>query len=217
MIALALLLLQQPSPAPNPGAYWQQEVGYEIEARLDEPSGVLSGAQRIRYTNRSPDTLTTFSLHLYLNAFRPGSRWSDADSAEGRRRFNDLRDPDYAFNHVRNVRIMGTPVRPSYPFAPDSTIVRFDLPRPLSPGDSMSVDMDWDARPSTVPRRQGRQGRRFDFAQWYPKVVVYDRYGWAEHPLYPGRRVLRRVRVVPGGSRRRRGSGGRRHRGAGLR
>ena len=146
---------------------------------------MLSGAQRIRYTNRSPDTLTTFSLHLYLNAFRPGSRWSDADSAEGRRRFNDLRDPDYAFNHVRDVRIMGAPVRPSYPFAPDSTIVRFALPRPLSPGESMSVDMDWDARPSTVPRRQGRQGRRFDFAQWYPKVVVYDRYGWAEHPLYP--------------------------------
>jgi len=185
VIGLALLLLQQPAALPHPGTYWQQEVGYEIEARLDEPSGVLSGTESIRYTNRSPDTLTTFSLHLYLNAFRPGSRWSAADSAEGRRRFNDLRDPDYAFNHVRNVRIMGAPARPVYPFAPDSTVVRFDLPQPLPPGESMSVDMGWDARPSTVPRRQGRQGRRFDFAQWYPKVVVYDRYGWAEHPLYP--------------------------------
>ncbi|MEP7228115.1 MAG: hypothetical protein ABI785_12180, partial [Gemmatimonadales bacterium] len=185
MIVLALLLLQQSPTAPAPGAYWQQDVGYEIEARLDEPSGVLSGTERIRYSNHSPDTLTTFSLHLYLNAFRPGSRWSDADSSEGRRRFNDLRDPAFAFNHVRNVRIMGAPVRSAYPFAPDSTVIRFDLPRPLAPGESMSVDMDWDARPSTVPRRQGRRGRRFDFAQWYPKVVVYDRYGWAEHPLYP--------------------------------
>ena len=185
MIGLALLLLQQPPAVPHPGAYWQQEVGYEIEARLDEPSGVLSGTQRIRYTNRSPDTLTTFSLHLYLNAFRPGSRWSAADSAEGRRRFNDLRDPDFAFNHVRNVRIMGSSVRPVYPFAPDSTVVRFDLPHPLLPGESMAVDMGWDARPSTVPRRQGRESRRFDFAQWYPKVVVYDRLGWQEHPLYP--------------------------------
>ncbi len=44
-----------------------------------------------------------------MNAFRPGSRWADADSAEGRRRFNDLADPDFAFNHVRNVRIMGRP------------------------------------------------------------------------------------------------------------
>jgi hypothetical protein len=183
VIAIALLLLQQSaSAAPS---HWQQEVDYQITARLDEPSGVLSGTQRIHYYNHSPDTLTTFSLHLFLNAFRPGSRWAAGDSAEGRRRFNDLRDPDYAFNHVRNVMIMGTPVQPVYPFAPDSTVVRFTLPRPLLPGDSIALEMDWDARPSTTPRRQGRQGRRFDFAQWYPKVVVYDRYGWQERPLYP--------------------------------
>ena len=166
--------------------YWQQQVGYEITAALDEPRGVLSGAERIHYVNRSPDTLTTFALHLHLNAFRPGSRWADADSVERRRRFNDLKDPDYAFDHVRNVRIMGQPVEAVWPVAPDSTIVRFLLPKPLAPGDSMLVEMDWDARPSTVPRRQGRRGRHFDFAQWYPKVVVYDTHGWQEHPLYPG-------------------------------
>jgi peptidase M1-like protein len=185
VIGLALFLLQQPTATGYPSTYWQQEVAYEIEARLDEPSGTLSGTERIRYTNRSPDTLTAFSLQLYLNAFRPGSRWADADSAEGRRRFNDLGDPDFGFNHVRDVRIMGMPVRAIYPFAPDSTVVRFALPRPLPPDESMSVELGWDARPSTVPRRQGRQGRRFDFAQWYPKVVVYDRYGWEERPLYP--------------------------------
>ena len=91
MIALVLLALQQAAAAPV-NLPWQQEVDYEISARLDEPTGVLSGGERIRYRNASPDTLTTFSLHLYLNAFRPGSRWADADSAEGRRRFNDLRD-----------------------------------------------------------------------------------------------------------------------------
>ncbi|MGN6391535.1 MAG: M1 family aminopeptidase [Gemmatimonadales bacterium] len=189
MIILAMLVLQQVPAAPGPSPappYWQQDVAYEITARLDEPSGVLAGGERIQYHNASPDTLTSFALHLYLNAFRPASRWADADSAEGLRRFNDLKDPDFAFNHVRDVRIMGQAVTPLYPFAPDSTVVRFALPRPLAPGDSMSVAMDWDARPSTTPRRQGRAGRRFDFAQWYPKVVVYDRYGWEEHPLYPG-------------------------------
>ena len=74
MIALAFLVVQQTAAPSYPSAYWQQQVAYEIEARLDEPSGVLAGTERIRYTNRSPDTLTTFSLHLYLNAFRPGSR-----------------------------------------------------------------------------------------------------------------------------------------------
>ncbi len=185
MIVFAALLLQQPAPPAPPAPYWQQDVAYEITATLDERSGVLAGDQAIRYRNNSPDTLTTFSFHLYLNAFRPGSLWSAADSVGGRRRFNDLPDPEFAFNHVRNVRIMGRRVTPSYPFAPDSTVVRFKLPRPLAPGDSMSVALDWDARPSTLPRRQGRQGRRFDFAQWYPAVVVYDRHGWNEHPLRP--------------------------------
>ena len=188
VIVLALLALQQaPAETGSPASsYWQQEVAYTITVRLDEPSGTLGGAERIAYRNDSPDTLTSFALHLYLNAFRPGSRWADADSIEGKRRFNDLHDPDFAFNHVRDVRIMGQAVQPTYPFAPDSTVVRFALPRPLAPGDSMAIEMQWDARPSTVPRRQGREGRRFDFAQWYPKVVVYDRHGWEEHPLYPG-------------------------------
>jgi hypothetical protein len=184
MIAPAILLaisLQQPPPA----GYWQQRLDYRIEARLDEDRGTLSGTQQVRYHNNSPDTLRTVAFHLYLNAFRPGSRWADADSMEGRRRFNDLRDPDYAFNRVSEVTIGGLPVEPVYPFAPDSTIVRFALPRPVAPGDSFAVSMRWSARPSTLPRRQGRRERHYDFAQWYPRVVAYDRYGWAEHPLYP--------------------------------
>lgn len=187
LLLLVAAIQQQPmqrNPSPQAPA-WQQHVTYDITARLDEPSGVLSGTEQIVYENHSPDTLTSFSLHLHLNAFRPGSRWSDRDSVEGRRRFNDLKDPDFAFNHVRNVRIMGQAVTPVYPFAPDSTIVRFDLPRPLPTGGEMRIEMEWDARPSTTPRRQGRRGRRFDFAQWYPKVVVYDTYGWNEQPLYP--------------------------------
>ena len=183
---LALFALQQTAaPAAGPAPYWQQRVVYEISARLDEPTQTLSGDERVRYVNHSPDTLHTISFHLYLNAFRPGSRWSDADSAEQRRRFNDLKDPDYGFNHVRNVKVDGVAVQPVWPFGRDSTIVRFALPHALPPGDSMLVTMDWDARTSIPPRRQGRRGRQYDFAQWYPKVVVYDKYGWEEHALYP--------------------------------
>ncbi|HSE51597.1 MAG TPA: hypothetical protein VLB00_05380, partial [Gemmatimonadales bacterium] len=156
MLTPAILLalsLQQPFPS----GYWQQRLEYRIEARLDEDQGTLSGTQQVRYHNNSPDTLRTVSFHLYLNAFRPGSRWADADSVEGRRRFNDLRDPDFGFNRVSEVTIGGIPVEPVYPFAPDSTIVRFALPAAAAPGDSFAVSMRWAARPSTVPRRQGRR------------------------------------------------------------
>jgi hypothetical protein len=172
-------------PDSQPRGYWQQQVAYRITATLDEPSGVLAGRARITYVNRSPDTLRDFYVHQYLNAFRPGSRWAASDSIEGRDRFQHLKDPDYAFERITAARLMGEAKAPDYPFAPDSTVAHWALPRPLAPGDSIVVEVDWQARPSTLPRRQGRRGRRFDFAQWYPKVVVYDKYGWAAHPLYP--------------------------------
>lgn len=186
MSLLLALALQIASTAPSVSPqYWQQDVSYAIDASLDEAAGTLQGTQRVVYRNRSPDTLSTISFHLHLNAFRPHSRWAQADLAEGRHRFSDLRDPDFGMNQVRNVRIMGVPVTPIYPFAPDSTIVRFALPHYLPPGDSLVAELEWSARPSTLPRRQGRRGRAFDFAQWYPKVVVYDKHGWQEQPLYP--------------------------------
>src|SRR2546430_6161560 len=75
--------------------YWQQQVAYVISAALDEPSGVLTGRVRISYVNHSPDTLHDWFVHQYLNAFRPGSRWAAADSAEGRGRVQPLPDPAY--------------------------------------------------------------------------------------------------------------------------
>ncbi|HMG18501.1 MAG TPA: hypothetical protein VK573_07245, partial [Gemmatimonadales bacterium] len=66
MLPLLLLTL-----LASDSTYWQQRVAYEITASLDEPSGVLSGKARIRYLNQSPDTLRDFSVHQYLNAFRP--------------------------------------------------------------------------------------------------------------------------------------------------
>ena len=185
MLAFLLLVVAQ-GPADTAG-YWQQRVAYRITASLDEPSGVLTGRARITYVNRSPDTLRDFYVHQYLNAFRPGSRWAAVDSAEGRERFQHMKDPDYAFERITAARVMGggSDLKPDYPFAPDSTVAHWTLPRTLAPGDSLVAEIEWQARPSTLPRRQGRRGRRFDFAQWYPKVVVYDRYGWEAHPLYP--------------------------------
>ena len=180
MLPLLILLV-----ARDTVGYWQQQVAYRIIASLDEPSGVLTGWERITYVNRSPATLRDFYVHQYLNAFRPGSRWAAADSAEQRDRFQHLRDPDYAFERITAATLMGEALRPDYRYAPDSTVAHWRLPRPLGPGDSLVAEIAWQARPSTVARRQGRQGRRFDFAQWYPKVVVYDQYGWEDHPLYP--------------------------------
>src|SRR3989475_5727554 len=138
--------------------YGQQQVAYVITAALDEPSGVLTGHVRISYVNRSPDTLHDCFVHQYLNAFRPGSRWAAADSAEGRVRFQHLADPDYAFERITRATVMGRAIAPDYPYAPDSTVAHWTLPRPLAPGDSMMVEIEWRGGAPPPPPPPGAGG-----------------------------------------------------------
>lgn len=166
--------------------YWQQRVHYTIVATLDERAQKVRARGTLRYVNNSPDTLREMYVHQYLNAFRPASKWSEVDEREGRDRFQHLPDPHSGFERFSApVQVNGAAVTVDYPGSPDSTVAHFRLPAPLGPRDSLTVTFEWDARPSTLPRRQGRRGRQWDLAQWYPKVAVYDRGGWQHNALQP--------------------------------
>ena len=182
---LTLIAALAHAPAPQDTTYVRQGVDYRVEARLDESTHVLRGRARLRYTNRSRAALDTIYLHQYLNAFRPNSAWARRELQYGERRFQDLGPVDHAYERFTRVEVDGRAVRPAYPGAPDSTVAAIPLPRPLAPGATATVVMDWDARLSTLPRRQGRSGRNYSFAQWYPRVAVYERGEWVEHPLLP--------------------------------
>jgi len=184
--ALALsLALASPVAAQDTRPYWQQGVDYRIEARLDEGADVLHGRARLRYANRSPQALDTLYFHQHLNAFRPNSAWARREARFGELRFQNLGPEQHAYERFTSVRVNGREVRPVYPGAPDSTVVALPLAQPLRSGDSLVVEMDWNARLATVPRRQGRRGRHFDWAQWYPRISVFDRHGWDRQPLLP--------------------------------
>lgn len=164
---------------------FQQGVAYRIEAVLDETAQVLHGRARLRYTNRAPGSLDTLYVHQHLNAFRANSAWARRELQFGERRFQDLGSDEHGFERFTRVSVDGRAVSPVYPLAPDSTVAAIPLPAPLPVGGTVTVSMDWDARPSTLPRRQGRRGRHYDFAQWYPRIAVYDARGWQHHPLMP--------------------------------
>ena len=196
MLSAALLVVLQQELSATPASstpvhgdttgYWQQRIAYRIVATLDEPAQRVRAQGTLHYVNNSPDTLREMYVHQYLNAFRPLSKWSRADEREGRERFQHLREPDYGYERfTAPVRVNGATVAVDYPGAPDSTVAHFRLPSPLAPHDSLDVDFAWDARPSTIPRRQARRSRTWDLAQWYPKVAVYDRGGWEPNALRP--------------------------------
>src|SRR5579862_5440384 len=190
----AALLLQQVAvytgntspPNGDTTGYWQQRVTYTIVAHLDEGLHGVTAQGTLRYVNNSPDTLREMFFHQYLNAFKPHSKWSDVDTKEYRERFQDLAEPSYGYERFTAAPMVdGVPTLVDYPGAPDSTVAHLRLPHPIAPGDSVVIRLAWEGRPSVVFRRQGRRGRTYDFAQWYPKVAVYDRGGWEPNALVP--------------------------------
>ena len=172
---------ETPADAPEP---FRQGVRYTIEASLSEPEELLRAAAVLDYHNASPDTLGTIHLHLHLNAFRPNSLWARTET-RAEYDFGELPLPEQAFERLLSARVGEVALVPEYPHAPDSTVVRLPLPSPLLPGGSVRLTLRWEARPSTLCRRQCRAGRHYDFAHWYPRIAVYESDGWQDHPLYP--------------------------------
>jgi len=57
-----------------PGAsYFQNRADYVIEAEFDPATCILTGKEKIKYQNSSPDTLKWFVIRLYQNLFKPES------------------------------------------------------------------------------------------------------------------------------------------------
>lgn len=168
-----------------PRKEFHQGVAYRIEAQLDDATNVLTGRASLRYTNRSPDALDTLFFHLHLNAFRPNSGWAQRELQTNNRRFQDLGPDDFAYDRVSRITVNGRVVKPVFPFAPDSTVMAVPLPARIAPKAIAIVNMDWTSRLATVARRQGRKGRHYDWAHWYPRIAVYDTAGWETQQLLP--------------------------------
>lgn len=164
---------------------FHQGIDYRIEARLDERTNVLTGRALMRYTNRSTKSLDTLYFHLHLNAFRPNSAWAQRELQFNNRRFQDIGQHDYAYDRVSQITVNGRRVRPLFPFAPDSTVMAVPLPARIPPKATARVSINWTSRLATVARRQGRKGRHYDWAHWYPRIAVYDTAGWQVQQLLP--------------------------------
>jgi len=165
-------------PAPDRYHPFQQGVAYSVEATQDEDSHVLRGRARLVYTNHAPEPLDRLYFHQYLNAFRPNSAWASYDLRFGTRTFQELGPDDHAFERIDRFTVDGRAVEPVYPGAPDSTVFYVELLEPLVPGSDVEMVIDWRARLATEPRRQGREGRHYNWAHWYPRVAVYGADGW---------------------------------------
>jgi hypothetical protein len=165
--------------------YWQQEADYEIDVTLDTTSNTVSGTQTITYTNNSPEDLDRLWVQLEQNYFQPGSRGAQIVPEDAR--FSGF-FPGAGYDLARvEIRQDGEARTPDYTV--DGTRMRIPLAEPLpADGGTLELVIEWSyTMPKYGADRHGRfqaaEGTVYEFAQWYPRMYVYDDvHGWNPLP-----------------------------------
>ena len=162
--------------------YWQQWVHYGMEVSLDTAEHSLSGTSNITYVNKSPDSLHRIYMHLYPNAFQVGSvkyrEYKRGHYSGG------ISEDKPSFIRIDRFDIQNGDTTVPIEVKIDDTILEAELPSPLSPGDTLTFELDWVHQVREHNDRAGYKDDQYDFAQWYPKMVVYDKHGWQNIPFH---------------------------------
>ncbi len=171
--------------------YWQQAVDYKMEVDIDVKTFKYSGKQELLYTNNSPDSLKKVFYHLYFNAFQPGSEMSDRikKGKDKNKRFridiDSLEPNEVGYLKVSNLKQDGNVLKHEL----SETILEVSLSKPLIPGETTKLTLNFEGQIPKLVRRAGRnssEGVALSMAQWYPKLAEYDYEGWNAEP-YLGR------------------------------
>ncbi|MGA8890686.1 MAG: M1 family metallopeptidase [Anaeromyxobacteraceae bacterium] len=154
---------------------------YDIRAVLDPVRHEIQGSERITWRNRSDVPVKSVYLHLYLNAFESeGSTFM-----QERRRFGAFRtdvetkEGEWGHTELRKVAQGGRPatwtfVHPDGGPETDRTVVRVDLPEPVPPGGTTTLEIDFLDRLPRVVARTGWFDAFHMVGQWYPKIGVLE-------------------------------------------
>lgn len=157
-------------------------VAYSIDAELDPVKHTIKGKQALTWRNRSAQPVCSVYLHLYLNGFEGhGSTFMTEQRASesGFRSDVDTKDGEYGYIRLDKVAQGGAAakwrfVQPDGGPKTDRSVVRIDLPQPVAPGASTTLDIDFFDQLPRVVARTGYYGSFHLVAQWFPKIGVLE-------------------------------------------
>ncbi|NUM31573.1 MAG: M1 family peptidase [Bacteroidetes bacterium] len=167
--------------------YWQQDVSYKIKAKLNDSTEIISANEVLLYANNSPDTIKRLFFRLIQNAFQPNSYKDKMD--RGGKVFNKFGkyESQKLGTKILNLKIDNSET----PFIIDNTLMIVELIKPLLPGKTLKIEIDFKTYfdQGTMRRRMKKfthnNFKHFDGVHWYPRLAVYDRkFKWVtDHHL----------------------------------
>lgn len=165
-------------------SYWQQDVAYTINARIDETTHQINASEELLYQNNSPDTLRYVFFHLFQNAFIKDAytrKLEDANHIKSRLGQYEAKGLGIT---IEDLKADGAHLKTEL----DNTILKVYLDKPLLPGQQVTFSMKFNTyfdRGGTRRRMQMYDAwgfMHYNGCQWFPKISVYDaKFGWDTH------------------------------------
>lgn len=179
------------SGAPGP-AYYQQQVDYKMELRLDDQQARLYGDQVITYHNNSKDELTYLWVQLDQNR---RAKTSQSYLVRSEKLHEEESVNSFARKHVMpefeggyTIEAVQDAKGNSLSHTINHTMMRVDLPQGLKSGEQFSFRVKWWYNINNYREIGGRSGyeyfakddnRLYVIAQFFPRLCVYnDVEGW---------------------------------------
>ncbi|HVL67484.1 MAG TPA: M1 family metallopeptidase [Vicinamibacterales bacterium] len=184
-------------PGPN---YWQLQTDFEIRARLDPATHIITGTETITIHHNGPQELNELVLRLDHNIFRPlvpRGLSVPAENTEGmvvtRMAVNGETVELGAGAAAGGGRGRGgTAPRRLAASGLDQTSARVTLATPIRPRSTARLEIDWRTKLPGGPGGRGHRmtqrwdDRLFQPTQWFPRLAKYDDLrGW-DTSLYLG-------------------------------
>ncbi len=175
LLAGPLVLCAQP--------YFQQQVDYRINVRLDDVKHELYAFEEFDYLNNSPQSLDTIWIHLWPNAYKdPSTALCEQLDHQNNFGLHFATPGQRGFIDSLDFRSTGTEL--TWGFHPEHIDIGWiKLPAPLAPGASITISTPFHVKiPSARFSRLGHTGQAYYITQWLPKPAVFDALGWHAMP-----------------------------------
>lgn len=171
-----------PSVRPKPAALSNRVTEYHIDVKLGE-NGTLIGEQTVTWKNPGRQAVSDLVLHLFPNAFRPGSTF--LNESGGRLRGDRMAEGDSGSMTLTSLATeQGESLLPRLHYIQpddgnreDRTLAAFRLPEPVPPDGKVTLRIGFTVKLPQVFARMGVAGDFVMAGQWYPKVAVYEPAG----------------------------------------
>ena len=177
--------------------FCKQVANYTMNINLDTKNNLISGTELLSWLNDTDYPTDELWFHLYWNAFKNNKSTFLQEGARRGRNVSGFLKEDWGYCNISSIKTIKSEMfeesdltsnleyrHPDDDNTFDQTVFTVKLPQSIEPGQSIQLEIEFQAK---VPRPISRTGVYKDYyfiAQWFPKIGVFQDGQWNCHQFH---------------------------------